>query len=208
MRGPLFGFCGRYFFLYPPFVRLRCTSEALTLVSLSDIPSVRTPPLPIYPLKTSTSNPLKIFNTQTRTPIPQDGALLAIGSLAEELKRKRKYRPSIEPMILHHVLPCFASRFGHLRSKACWVAGQFCDTKFGQGEDRKRGAGALFTMLLQNVCERLRDAELPVRVDATVALRSLVDTIDDVSILGPALPPILEAFFQLMGEVRGISYLE
>ncbi len=36
-------------------------------------------------------------------------------------------------MLVTYVMPAFASSHGHLRSKAVWVAGIFCDTPFPDG---------------------------------------------------------------------------
>ncbi|GFH23947.1 importin N-terminal domain-containing protein, partial [Haematococcus lacustris] len=47
----------------------------------------------------------------------------------------------------------------------------------------------------------LSDPELPVRVDAVVALRHFIDEAEDTESIKPILPQILGAIFQLMGEV-------
>ena len=39
-------------------------------------------------------------------------------------------------MMVSYVMPCFASPLGHLRSKAVWVAGVFCDTAFPDGTNQ------------------------------------------------------------------------
>lgn len=127
-----------------------------------------------------------------------DGALLAVGSLEDTLKAKKKYKASIEPLMTVYVLPCFQSPQGHLRAKACWVAGQFADLKFAEG----RGKGATFNRMLEGVVNCLRDPELPVKVDAVIALKNLVDALADLDILKPILPQILDQFFQLMSEVE------
>ena len=67
-----------------------------------------------------------------------------------------------------HVVPLFTSRYGHLRAKAVWLAGRFCDTDFVDG----KGKGNTFSTLLQGVVAALEDPELPVRVDAAVSGKS------------------------------------
>ena len=37
-------------------------------------------------------------------------------------------------MLLQHVVPLFASPYGHLRAKACWLAGIFADIEFSDGQ--------------------------------------------------------------------------
>ena len=118
-----------------------------------------------------------------------DGALLLAGSLADTLKRKRAYAPQVEPLLRGVVLPLFASPRGHLRARACWVAGQFADAELSQAPaadgsssssssaapDLKTGTGPVFDALFDAVVASLGDRELPVRIDAAVALRSLVE---------------------------------
>lgn len=47
----------------------------------------------------------------------------------------------------------------------------------------------------------LSDPELPVRVDAVVSLRQFIDHAEDIEPLKPLLPTLLNAIFQLMGQV-------
>lgn len=84
-----------------------------------------------------------------------DGALLAIGTLSERLARTDPYKQQLEHMLVQHVLPEFKNTLGHIRAKACWVAGMYADIEFSdQGN---------FNKLFQSVIERLADADLPVR---------------------------------------------
>lgn len=47
----------------------------------------------------------------------KDGALLAIGALADRLKQQEPYKSALEQMLLEHVLPDFQNSHGHLRAK-------------------------------------------------------------------------------------------
>lgn len=62
----------------------------------------------------------------------------------------------------------------------------------------------MFSTLLTKVVARLTDPELPVRVDACVALRAFLEPFEaeDLAMLRPLLPAILRDFFALMGEVE------
>jgi hypothetical protein len=128
-----------------------------------------------------------------------DGALLAVGTLVDRLKKENKYKTQIEPMFLQHVIPLFASPHGHLRSKACWLAGLYADTTFTEGQ----GRGTTFSTLLQCVITSLSDSQLPVRVDAGVAIRSFVDAIEDEDLgpIRPLVPNLLEKFLAISHEV-------
>ena len=43
-----------------------------------------------------------------------DGALLVVGALNTVLKKKEPYRSQLEPMLTQHILPTFASPWGHV----------------------------------------------------------------------------------------------
>ncbi len=66
------------------------------------------------------------------------------------------------------------------------------------------GKGPVFQTLLMKVVNCLTDPELPVKVDACVALRAFLEPFDadDLQVLKPMLPKLLSDFFALMGEVR------
>lgn len=129
-----------------------------------------------------------------------DGALLAVGTCADVLKNKSPYREQVEAMLTTFVAPCFDSPHGHLRAKASWVAREFCDFTFSSGNG-KSGAGPQFCGLFERVMRSLCDPELPVRVDAVVALRSFVEELADLEILKPLLPSLLNSVFALMSEI-------
>jgi hypothetical protein len=129
-----------------------------------------------------------------------DGALLAVGTVADTLKHKSPYKEQVEAMMLTYVAPCFESPYGHLRAKACWVAKEFCDFEFSGGGG-EAGRGPQFAALLEAVMRRLSDPDLPVRVEGVVALRSFVDALADLDVLSPVLPSLLDAVFNLMAEI-------
>ncbi|KAD0994770.1 hypothetical protein E3N88_43444 [Mikania micrantha] len=128
----------------------------------------------------------------------KDGALLAIGALCDKLKQTEPYKSELEPMLVQHVFPEFASPVGHLRAKAsfiaAWVAGQYAHINFSDPNN--------FRKALQSVVAGMRDLELPVRVDSVFALRSFVESCKDLSEIRPILPQLLDDFFKLMNEVE------
>lgn len=126
-----------------------------------------------------------------------DGALLAVGCMSEKLKGSAPYKAQLGPLLLNLVVPCFGSRYGHLRAKAAWVAGVFCDVEFPDGQ----GSGPTYSSIFSKVVALLADPELPVRVDAVVALRQFIDNAEEIESLKPLLPTLLNAIFNLMGEI-------
>lgn len=125
-----------------------------------------------------------------------DGAMLAIGSLSEILKRS-VFKGDLENMLKMYIVPEFQSQFGFLRAKACWVSQQFADLKFTDG----KGDGPTFRSLFECIVRALQDPELPVRVDAVVALRTFVDEASTLDFLKEILPHLLDELFKLMDEV-------
>lgn len=70
------------------------------------------------------------------------------------LQEKKPYSGQLEPMLLQHVVPLFESPHGHLRAKACWLAGNYADIEFGDG----KGRGPTFAALLQRVVAAIAGA--------------------------------------------------
>ncbi|KAM7463364.1 hypothetical protein LguiA_031485 [Lonicera macranthoides] len=124
----------------------------------------------------------------------KDGALLAVGSLCDKLRKTEPYKSDLEHMLVAHVFPEFSSPVGHLRAKAAWVAGQYADVKFSDPNN--------FRKALQSVVAGMRDPELPVRVDSVFALRAFVEACNDLGEIRPVLPQLLDEFFKLMNEVE------
>lgn len=129
-----------------------------------------------------------------------DAAALVIGALLEILKKKKHgYTQQIEPMLLQHVVPMFQSAHGHLRAKACWLSGTCADLKFAQAEKDV----STFATLLRCVIHCLSDKELPVRLDAAVALRYFFEELEvsgSLELLSPVVPQLLQHFLSLSNE--------
>lgn len=53
-------------------------------------------------------------------------------------------------MLATLVMPCLASPYGHLRAKAAWVIGQYCNVEFPDGCCQ----GPTFYVCFQKVCFR------------------------------------------------------
>ena len=122
------------------------------------------------------------------------GALHAIGNLQEKLKTTEGYKEQLEPMLAEHVLPAFQSPYGHVRAKAAWCAGVYAEIEFKNPQT--------FMSLFGSVVNALKDPDLPVKVDAVVALGSFVEAADDIAQLTPILPQLLDEFFKLMNQVE------
>lgn len=100
-------------------------------------------------------------------PRKKDGALHVIGSLAEILLKKSLFKDQIELFLQNHVFPLILSNLGYLRARSCWVLHAFSSLKF-HNELNLRNAVELAKKSL------IEDSEMPVKVEAALALQSLI----------------------------------
>lgn len=100
-------------------------------------------------------------------PRQKDGALHIIGAVAEVILKRKIYKDQAEMLLATHVFPEFSSEHGFLRARAAWVLKHFCELKFKNEQNLKTS----LEMVRQCLCS---DKELPVRVEAAVALQVLL----------------------------------
>lgn len=110
---------------------------------------------------------MEVLSTANVDPRQKDGALHMVGSLADLLLKKKMYREQMDKMLLQYVFPEFSSPHGYMRARACWVLHYFSEIKFKQ-EQIPIEAVRLITNAL------LTDQELPVKVEAAIALQMLL----------------------------------
>ncbi|KAL7276738.1 Nonsense-mediated mRNA decay protein 5 [Rhizina undulata] len=97
----------------------------------------------------------------------KEGALRMIGTLASIiLGKKSPIAEQVEYFFVRHVFPEFRSQRGFLRARACDVLEKFSDLDF-QDENN-------VVLIYQNIVLCLNDTELPVRVEAALALQPLI----------------------------------
>lgn len=90
-----------------------------------------------------------------------------VGTLADVLLKKKIYRDQLDQLFLKYVFPEFQSSRGHMRARACWVLHYFSEFSFNQEAVLAQAVNLTITALLQ-------DKELPVRVEAAIAMQSLL----------------------------------
>jgi len=89
-----------------------------------------------------------------------DSSVHAMQAQWPSLSLQAPYKNQLEGLLLNNVMPCFDSPYGHLRAKACWVAGQYADIDFREGS----GQGHTFNSLFQKVVNAFQDPDLPVGI--------------------------------------------
>ncbi|XP_063236920.1 importin-7 [Bacillus rossius redtenbacheri] len=110
---------------------------------------------------------MQVLTSPGADPRQKDGALHMVGALADVLMKKKLYKEQMDTMLCQYVFPEFGSPRGHMRARACWVLHHLSDIRFKQeavlAEALRLATGAL-----------LRDADLPVKVEAAIALQMLL----------------------------------
>ncbi|KAL3779480.1 hypothetical protein HJC23_000039 [Cyclotella cryptica] len=130
----------------------------------------------------------------SRNHIEKDCALLVFGSLSEILLAKKKYASELEGLMVSSVFPDFNSQIGFLRCRACWMVQRFSNTPWSDD-------GTHLRTLTQLVLQRLSDPALPVQIEASKALRYLIEVDGTQVHLLPVLPHILNEYFRIMSEI-------
>lgn len=124
----------------------------------------------------------------------KDGALCMIGCLAHQvLRQKSPVANMMEPFFVTHVFPEFKSRFPYLRARACDMTRHFSDLDFANEQN--------LATLYQNVLDSLRDPELPVKVQAALALQPMIRHESVRNAMAPNLPFIMQELLNLTNEI-------
>eukprot|EP00566_Odontella_aurita_P002311 CAMPEP_0113571984 /NCGR_PEP_ID=MMETSP0015_2-20120614/25852_1 /TAXON_ID=2838 /ORGANISM="Odontella" /LENGTH=1096 /DNA_ID=CAMNT_0000474985 /DNA_START=725 /DNA_END=4015 /DNA_ORIENTATION=+ /assembly_acc=CAM_ASM_000160 len=126
--------------------------------------------------------------------VEKDGALLCLGSLSDLLLSKKKYAKELEGMMVTSVYPDFNSPVGYLRCRACWMVQRFSAVPWSDD-------GTNLRTLIQLVLQRLSDPALPVQIEASKALRFLIEVEGAETTLLPVLPHVLHEYFRIMTEI-------
>ncbi|XP_046861110.1 importin-7-like [Xenia sp. Carnegie-2017] len=130
---------------------------------------------------------------ETRNPRQKDGILHMIGTLSDILLKKQKYKFHMEAMLSHHVFPETESPLGFMRARACWVVNYFSKIEFKNEGNLKRAVETVRVCLLH-------DKELPVKVEAALALQFLIQRQDKVK---DYIQPYIQAVIQeLLSVIR------
>lgn len=138
----------------------------------------------------------QILTSSSVDPRKIDGALHVLGSLAEILLKKSVYKDQMEVFIQNHVFPLFMSELGYLRARSCWVLHSFSSLKF-HNELNLRNAVELAKKSL------LEDKELPVKVEAAIALQMLISYQGAAKeYMRPYIRPVMQELLHIVRETE------
>lgn len=110
----------------------------------------------------------QILTNEATEATQKDGALHMVGSLADILLKKKMYRDQLDQLFIKYVFPEFQSDRGHMRARACWVLHFFAEYSFKQEH-------VLMEAVKLTVGALLFDKDLPVKVEAAIALQSMLN---------------------------------
>ena len=100
---------------------------------------------------------------------------------------------SIEPLLQAYVFSELSSSNNMMRARACWVYGQFGKFPFNN-QDHLRGA-------LNAIYENLHHQDLPVRVEAALALNNLLNHEIAIEFIRPGLESLLKTYLKIMDDI-------
>ncbi|XP_027899463.1 importin-8 isoform X4 [Xiphophorus couchianus] len=138
----------------------------------------------------------KLLADPSTDPRSKDGALHCIGALAEPLLKKRIYREQMESMLQNYVFPLLNSPMGYLRARSCWVLHCFSPLCFHN------------ELVLRNAVELVRqdlidDKEMPVKVEAAIALQTLVSNQEQAKMyIRPCIRQVMQELLHVVRETE------
>ncbi|KAL8707361.1 MAG: hypothetical protein Q9220_007585 [cf. Caloplaca sp. 1 TL-2023] len=129
-----------------------------------------------------------------KNPREKEGALRMIGTLASViLSKKSPIADQVEYFFVRHVFPEFRSPHAFLRARACDTLAKFENLEF-------KDSGNLL-IIYRNVLDSMADRDLPVRIQAALALQPLIrHEVIRVS-MQQSIPQIMQQLLKLANEV-------
>lgn len=129
-----------------------------------------------------------------KNPREKEGALRMIGTLAPViLGKKSPIANQVELFFVRHVFPEFRSPHGFLRARACDTLEKFERLDFKDPQN--------LVVIYRNILESMADPELPVRVEAALALQPLIRHDIIRTAMQQNIPQIMQQLLKLANEV-------
>jgi hypothetical protein len=88
---------------------------------------------------------------------------------------------------------CSYSAATHTHPQACWTVGQYSKLEWTSKDAHKNA--------IRLVCEALKDKDLPVKLEASMAISRIVNSNEVIEFLRPQIGTIFEQFFLLFDEI-------
>ncbi|KAK3710808.1 Nonsense-mediated mRNA decay protein 5 [Vermiconidia calcicola] len=139
-------------------------------------------------------NKYEVAPDDQKNPREKEGALRMIGTLAHViLGKKSPIADQVEYFFVRYVFPEFRSPHGFLRARACDVLEKFEALDFKDTNN--------LTIIYRNILESMADPDLPVRVEAALALQPLIRHDPIRIMMQQNIPQIMQQLLKLANEV-------
>ncbi|KAM0788606.1 hypothetical protein ACM66B_001727 [Microbotryomycetes sp. NB124-2] len=125
----------------------------------------------------------------------KDGALRLLACVAATAVKAKKIAPMMESFFTVHILPEFKSPHGFLRYRVCEVVERY------ESNDMKWAKRENLETTLRALMECVTDPELPVRIQAAIALPELVRYEDIRASMVPNIGRVIQELLKLSNEV-------
>lgn len=123
----------------------------------------------------------------------REALLHAFGLLSQHMAYSSEYQANAEMMIQQYVFPELESDNAFMKARACWIYGQFAHFSFSNEDHLRHALNSLYQCLLSN--------DLPVRVNAAVALVKLLDHPAAVEFIRPGLSDVIRIYLKLIDDI-------
>ncbi|KAF2204817.1 ARM repeat-containing protein [Delitschia confertaspora ATCC 74209] len=129
-----------------------------------------------------------------KDPRQKEGALRMIGTLSGViLGKKSPIADQVEYFFVRHVFPEFRSPHGFLRARACSTLEKFQQLDFKDPNN--------LIIIYRNILESMADPDLPVRVEAALALQPLIRHDIIRTNMQQNIPQVMQQLLKLANEV-------
>jgi hypothetical protein len=135
----------------------------------------------------------KVANGETPDFRIKEALLFIVGSLEQEISRNVQMRDNMEQMLKSHVASELTGNVSFLKARACWMYGIFYDIKFADEAHVKATVDGLYKNLFSE--------DLPVRLEAALALTKFLENKIAEEALKPVLKTLLEKYLTMMDEI-------
>jgi importin-7 len=121
-----------------------------------------------------------------------------MGTLKDNIERSAELQASLEPLLQQYVFMELSSTNPIMRARACWLYGQFGSMKncFKSGVNDEH-----LRHVINGIFDNLSHSDLPVRVEAAMALQLLLEHPIAIEFLRPGLGTLLTCFLKIMDDI-------
>ncbi|KFD52142.1 hypothetical protein M514_06987, partial [Trichuris suis] len=137
-----------------------------------------------------------VLNESSAEPQHIDGALHMFGQVNAFLIKKKTYKTFLETVITSQVVPRASDKVRFLRARACWCIQQYSRFRFAHMSTLSSVTAVVVNCLLH-------DTEIPVKVEAAMALQMILYDQEKVhSSVLPYLKPIILQILEMLKETE------